>query len=62
MPTVGDTVWVSRTVALPTGYTVRAGDWEPADPLELLGRPTVLMCGDSAKISYPVVVWRPGAQ
>jgi hypothetical protein len=61
-PTVGDTVWLSRAVALPSGHVVRAADWEPADPVELLGRPRVVISGDSARISYPVVIWRPGAQ
>lgn len=59
-PTVGDTVWLSRTVALPPGHVVRAPDWDPADPIELLGRPRVVVSGDSAEIAYPVVVWRPG--
>lgn len=61
-PTVGDTVWLSRTVALPPGHVIRAADWEPADPVELLGRPKVVISGDSAQISYPVVIWRPGPQ
>ena len=60
LPTVGDTVWVGRTVRVPPGYTVRAGDWEPADPFQLLGPPRVLISGDSARITYPLVVWRPG--
>jgi hypothetical protein len=59
-PSVGDTVWVGRTIGIPPGYTVRAGDWEPADPFQLLGRPRVVISGDSARISYPLVVWRPG--
>jgi hypothetical protein len=59
-PTVGDTVWLSRTVALPPGHVARAPDWAPADPIELLGRPRVVVTGDSAEIAYPVVVWRPG--
>lgn len=59
-PSVGDTVWLSRTVPVPAGYTVRAGDWEAADPIELLGRGRVVMTGDSAVISYPAVLWRPG--
>ena len=61
-PTVGDTVWLSRTIAVPPGYVVRAADWDPADPIELLGRPLVVVAGDSARITYPVVVWQPGAQ
>jgi hypothetical protein len=59
-PTVGDTIWLSRTVALPPGHVVRAADWEPADPIELLGHPRVVVTGDSAEIAYPVVVWQPG--
>jgi hypothetical protein len=61
-PTVGDTIWLSRTVSLPPGHVVRASDWEPADPVELLGRPRVEVTGDSAEISYPVVIWKPGSQ
>lgn len=59
-PTVGDTVWLSRLVRVPPGYVVRAADWEPDEPVELLGRPQIVSRGDSAQISYPVVVWRPG--
>jgi hypothetical protein len=59
-PTVGDTVWLTRTVALPSGHVVRAADWDPADPIEVLGRPRVIVTGDSAEISYPVVIWSPG--
>jgi hypothetical protein len=61
-PTVGDTIWLSRTVALPPGHVVRASEWDPADPVELLGRPRVVLTGDSAEISYPVVIWQPGLQ
>jgi hypothetical protein len=61
-PTVGDTVWLSRTVGLPPGHVVRAADWDPADPIELLGRPRMVVTGDSAEIAYPVVIWQPGAQ
>jgi hypothetical protein len=60
--TVGDTVWLSRTVGLPPGHVVRAAEWDPADPIELLGRPRVVVTGDSAEIAYPVVIWQPGAQ
>jgi len=59
-PTVGDTVWLSRTVRVPPGHVVRAADWEPQEPVELLGRPQIVSLGDSAQISYPIVVWRPG--
>jgi hypothetical protein len=59
-PTVGDTVWLTRTVAVPAGYAVRAADWEPPEPVELLGRARVTPTADSAQIAYPVAVWRPG--
>ena len=59
-PSVGDTVWLGRSIRLPAGSTVRAGDWEPADPFQLLDRPRVVVSGDSARITYPLVVWRPG--
>jgi hypothetical protein len=61
-PTMGDTVWLSRTIGLPTGYVVRAADWEPADPVEVLGRARIVITGDSAKISYPVAIWSTGQQ
>ena len=61
-PTVGDTIWLTRTVAVPPGHVVRPSDWDPADPVELLGRPRVVMTGDSALISYPTVIWMPGPQ
>src|SRR5919206_1224970 len=59
-PTVGDTVWLRQMVALPPGNVVRAADWTPSDPVELLGHPRVVATGDSAEITYPVVIWRPG--
>jgi hypothetical protein len=61
-PTVGDTIWLTRSVAVPSGYVVRASDWDPAEPVELLGRPRIVITGDSARISYPAVIWMPGAQ
>ena len=61
-PTVGDTVWLSRTVGLPPGHVVRAAEWDPADPIELLGHPRVVVTGDSAEIAYSVVIWQPGPQ
>jgi hypothetical protein len=60
VPTVGDTIWVSRTVAVPEGRTLRPADWRPDDPVELLGPPRVTAHGDSSEIAYPVVVWRAG--
>jgi hypothetical protein len=59
-PTVGDTIWVARTVAVPSGATLRPGDWDPADPVERLGPARVALRGDSADVAYPIVVWRAG--
>jgi hypothetical protein len=60
-PTVGDTIWLTRTVLVPAGRTLRPADWTPPDPVELLGPPQVSLRGDSAEVSYPVVVWRTGS-
>jgi hypothetical protein len=59
-PTVGDTVWVTRTVDLPSGRTVRPAEWRPDDPVELLGPPRVVTRGGTADIAYPVVIWETG--
>src|SRR5262245_10698623 len=59
-PTVGDTVWVIRTVELPAGRTVRPADWRPDDPVEVLGPPRVVARGGTADIAYPVVIWETG--
>jgi hypothetical protein len=59
-PTVGDTIWLQRTVPLPAGSVVRAPDWDPVDPVELVGPPRIIVRGDSAELRYPVVVWQPG--
>ena len=34
-PTVGDTIWVGRTVAVPPGTTLRPADWDAPDPVEV---------------------------
>jgi hypothetical protein len=60
LPTVGDTIWITRSVDLPAGRTLRAAEWEAADPVELLGPPRVAMAEGGARVSYPVAVWRPG--
>jgi hypothetical protein len=59
-PTVGDTIWVTRTVDLPAGRTLRAADWQVADPVELLGPPRITLRGGSADVAYPLAIWRPG--
>src|SRR5215213_9011117 len=59
-PTVGDTIWVGRAVALPAGATLRPADWDAPEPIERLGPPRVTPRGDSADVSYPTVIWRTG--
>ena len=59
-PTVGDTVWVTHAVTVPAGHTVRPSEWEPPEPVELLGPPRVALRDGAAEVAYPVVVWRPG--
>jgi hypothetical protein len=61
LPTVGDTIWVRRMVAAPPGRAVRAAEWTPADPVEVLGRPRVVVHGDSVEVAYPVTVWASGS-
>ena len=58
--TVGDTIWVARSVAVPAGATLRPADWDAPEPVERLGPPRIAPQGDSTRIAYPVVVWRPG--
>jgi hypothetical protein len=59
-PTVGDTIWVSRTIALAPGMAVRASQWSLSGSVELLGQPQVMVNGDSATVRYPLVAWDPG--
>jgi len=59
-PTVGDTIWVSRRVAVPAGRAVRPPDWEPEGDVVLLGRPAVVQRGGTADVRWPLVAWRAG--
>ena len=60
-PTVGDTIWLARTIVVPAGAAVRAQPWNPTGDVEALGPARVLRRGDSVEIAYPAVAWRPGA-
>lgn len=60
LPSVGDTIWLRRTVAAPAGWTVRAPEWDLSGTVERLGRPHVLRRGDSAEVAWPVAAWAPG--
>lgn len=60
LPTVGDTLWATRTVRLSGGDNVRAADWQLEGPVQLLGHPVVEVRGNRADVRYPLVAWEPG--
>ncbi len=60
-PTVGDTIWLERAVAVPAGWRVRAGRLEATEAVESLGEPAVLRSPAGWVVRYPVVAWTPGA-
>jgi hypothetical protein len=60
LPTVGDTVWVRRSIPLPDRYTARAADWELTGDVELLGPPELVLGKDSVTVRYPLVAWTAG--
>jgi hypothetical protein len=60
-PTVGDTVWLARTLAAPAASRIeprrlegRAGEYDP------LGAPEVARVGGRATLRWPVVFWATG--
>jgi hypothetical protein len=59
-PTVGDTIWLERTVEVPAGAEVRAAPWEPESDMGLLGRPVIRRAGNRATVAYPAVAWSAG--
>lgn len=61
-PTVGDTVWVTRTVQVRAGAVVRPGAWpdEPGSMVQPLGPAVMVRRGDSIEIRYALVAWAPG--
>jgi hypothetical protein len=58
-PTVGDTIWVGRTVAVPPAPPCGRRTGTP-EPIERLGPPRITPHGDSTDVAYPIVVWRAG--
>lgn len=60
--TVGDTVWLERTVPAPPGWRVRAAKAEapPGTLTESLGDPVVRRAEGGWTVRYPVVAWAPG--
>ena len=59
-PTVGDTIWLARTLAVPVGAAVRPQPWNPTGDVEALGPARMSRHGDSVEVAYPAVAWRPG--
>jgi hypothetical protein len=62
-PTVGDTVWLARTLAAPAASRIeprrfegRAGEFDP------LGPPVIARAGDRATLRWPAVFWTTGRQ
>lgn len=60
-PTVGDTLWAIRRVAVPAGQSLRATAWELTGDIEVLGRPRITRSGGVTEVSYPLVAWKPGS-
>ena len=60
LPSVGDTIWIRRTVPAPAGWTIRAPDWGADETIEQLGRAHIVRRGDSAEVAWPLVAWVPG--
>ncbi len=59
-PSVGDTIWLERSVVVPAGAEVRPGVWDPEGELALLGRPVLRVQGGRTIVAYPAVAWTPG--
>jgi hypothetical protein len=59
-PTVGDTVWITRTVAVPAAVTVRPRPVPTSGLVEALGAPEIVLVGGRVRLRYPLVVWEPG--
>jgi hypothetical protein len=59
-PTVGDTIWLERSVEVPAGAEVRAAPWEPENEIGLLGRAVIRREGSRVTVAYPAVAWSAG--
>ena len=59
-PTVGDTIRLERTVAVPSGWRVRAGKLGSATEAEQLGDAIVVPAAGAWVVRYAVVAWTPG--
>lgn len=59
-PTVGDTIWLERTVAAAPGWRVRVAKLDPGPLSEPLGDPVLVRVPGGWTVRYPVVAWAPG--
>ncbi len=59
-PTVGDTIWLARTVAVAPGWRVRAAKLASTPAGEPLGDPVVVPAESGWTVRYPMVAWAPG--
>ena len=59
-PTVGDTIRLERTVSVPPGWRVRAGNLASATEAEPLGDAIVVPASGAWVVRYAVVAWTPG--
>lgn len=59
-PTVGDTIWLERTVPAAPGWRVRVAKLDPAPLTEPLGDPVLVRVPGGWTVRYPVVAWAPG--
>jgi len=60
VPTVGDTIWLERSLETPPGAEVRAAPWTPEEPIGLLGHPVIRREGSRTVVAYPAVAWSAG--
>ncbi len=59
-PTVGDTIWLERTLTVPNGWQVRPGKLDATEAIEPLADPAVRRSGAGWEVRYAVVAWKPG--
>jgi len=61
-PTVGDTIWVERTIQAQEGWVVRPGPWQADDEaVEALGPVVTSVAGNVVLVRYPLVSWEAGS-
>ena len=61
-PTVGDTIWIARTLGEVPGAVVRPQPWALEPSGSQLGPAEVSQGSGGVTVRYPVVLWYPGEQ